>query len=49
MIADFEDDTEAVKALVAAAKPGDVQFQRAAQTARRAASAPPGGLPWSNP
>jgi ParB family chromosome partitioning protein len=34
VIADFEQDTEAVKALVAAAKQGDVQFQRAAQTAR---------------
>ena len=33
VIADFEDDTEAVKALVAAAKQGDVQFQRAAQSA----------------
>lgn len=34
VIADFDEDTEAVKALVAAAKQGDVQFQRAAQTAR---------------
>ena len=33
VIADFEDDTEAVTALVAAAKQGAVQFQRAAQTA----------------
>jgi len=33
VIADFEDDTEVVKALVAAAKQGEVQFQRAAQTA----------------
>lgn len=33
VIAAFEDDTEAVKALVAAAKQGDVQFQRAAQSA----------------
>lgn len=32
-IADFEDDTDAVKALVAAAKQGEVQFQRAAQAA----------------
>lgn len=34
VIAEFEDDTEVVKALVAAAKQGDVQFQRAVQTAR---------------
>lgn len=33
VIADFDVDTEAVKVLVAAAKQGDVQFQRAAQTA----------------
>ncbi len=33
VIADFEDDTEAVKALVAAAKQGEVQFQRATQAA----------------
>jgi ParB family chromosome partitioning protein len=33
VIADFDEDPEAVKALVAAAKQGDVQFQRAAQTA----------------
>ena len=33
VIADFEDATEAVQALVAAAKQGDVQFQRAAHTA----------------
>jgi ParB family transcriptional regulator, chromosome partitioning protein len=33
VIADFDDDAEAVKALVAAAKQGDVQFQRAAQAA----------------
>lgn len=33
VIAAFEDDTNAVKALVAAAKQGAVQFQRAAQTA----------------
>lgn len=34
VIAKSEDDTEAVKALVAAAKTGEVQFQRAVQTAR---------------
>jgi ParB family transcriptional regulator, chromosome partitioning protein len=33
VIADFDGDTEAVKALVAAAKQGDVQFERAAQKA----------------
>lgn len=33
VIADFDDDTETIKALVAAAKQGDVQFQRAVQTA----------------
>jgi ParB family chromosome partitioning protein len=33
VIADFEENTEAVKALVAAAKQGEVQFQRAAQQA----------------